>query len=189
MRRMMTKEDRAAYKAAMIKGKTKIQPKGLDIEFYLEDRAGKFYMMAFQGTAGKPCAHYSFKTPEQRAGYMKRLAESAKLSADYKAKRKAEAKKGRKLEVGHILYTSWGYDQTNTDFYQVVALKGETMVLVQQLAASTEETGFMSGKTLPSDKLIGQPIACKVRDGDKITVQGHSAWIWNGTPKGVSWYA
>lgn len=188
MPRLMTKEDRAAYKASFIKGKTKIQPKGLEIEFYLEDRAGKFYMMAFQGTAGKPCAHYSFKTPEQRAAYMKRMAESAQMSADYKAKRKAEQKAPRKLEVGHILYTSWGYDQTNTDFYQVTALKGETMVIVQQLAASTEETGFMCGKTLPGEKLIGKPIACRAT-GDRITVDGHSAWVWKGTPQGVSWYA
>ncbi|MDH2692704.1 hypothetical protein, partial [Escherichia coli] len=80
------------------KGKTKIQPKGLDIEFYLTDGAGAFILMAFQGTAGKPCAHYRFKSPEQRAGYMKRMAESAKLSADYKAKCKAETKKPRKLQ-------------------------------------------------------------------------------------------
>lgn len=189
MPRLMTKEDRAAYKASFIKGKTKIQPKGLDIEFYLEDRAGKFYLMAFRGTAGKPCAHYSFKSAEQRAGYMKRMAESAQLSADYKAKQKAKAKAGRKLEVGHILYTSWGYDQTNTDFYQVTALKGETMVIVQKLAASVEETGFMSGKTFPTEQRVGQPIACKVLDGDRIKVDGHSAWIWNGQPKGCSWYA
>jgi hypothetical protein len=184
----MTKEDRAAYKASFIKGKTKIQPKGLEIEFYLEDKFGKFYLMAFQGTAGKPCAHYSFKTAEQRAAYMKRMTESAKLSADYKAKRKAETKKPRKLEVGHILYTSWGYDQTNVDYYQVTALKGETMVIVQKLEQSCPETGFMSGKALPAEKLIGKPIACRAT-GDRITVEGHAAWIWDGQPKYSSWYA
>lgn len=186
--RLMTKEDRAQAKAFYIKGKTKIQPKGLEIEFYLEDRAGGFYMMAFQGTAGKPCANYRFKTAAQRAGYMARMAESAKLSADYKAKRKAEAKAGRKLQVGHILYTSWGYDQTNVDFYQVTALKGETMVVVQKIEQSCAETGFMSGKALPAEKLIGKPIACKCR-GTSITVEGHAAWLWDGTPKYSSWYA
>jgi hypothetical protein len=127
-------------------------------------------------------------TKEDRAAYMKRMAESAQMSADYKAKRKAEQKAPRKLEVGHILYTSWGYDQTNVDFYQVTALKGETMVIVQKLEQTCRETGFMSGQTLPSDKLIGKPIACRAT-GDRITVDGHAAWIWTGTPKGCSWYA
>lgn len=184
--RMMTKEDRAAYKAAFTRGKTKIAVKGLELEFYVEDRG--FRLMAFRGTAGKPFAHYTFKTAAQREAYMKRLIESEKISAAYKASRKPSAKP-RKLQVGHILYTSWGYDQTNTDFYQVTALKGETMVIVQKLASSTEETGFMSGKTLPADKLVGKPIACRVSDGDRITVDGHAAWLWNGTPKAVSWYA
>lgn len=189
MHRLMTKEDRAQAKSFWIKGKAKVQPKGLPLEFYIDETAGKFRLIAFQGTAGKPFAHYTFKTVEKRAAYMARLIESAKLTADYKAKRKAEVKKPRALEVGHILYTSWGYDQTNTDFYQVIALKGETMVLVQKMAASCDETGFMSGKTLPAEKLLGKPIACKVTNGTSITVDGHAAWIWNGTPKAVSWYA
>ena len=91
------------------------------------------------------------------------------LFPDYKAKRKAEQKAPRKLQVGHILYTSWGYDQTNVDYYQVTALKGETMVIVQKLEQSCPETGFMSGKALPAEKLIGKPIACRAT-GDRITV-------------------
>lgn len=187
--RLMTKEDRAQAKAFWIRGKTKIQPKGLDLEFYLEDRApGRLILMAFRGTAGKPFAHYSFKTAARRAAYMTQLAESAKLTADYKAKRKAESKAPRKLEVGHILYTSWGYDQTNIDFYQVTALKGETMIQVQKLASATSETGFMCGKSLPGEELIGKPIICRAT-GDRVTIEGHAAWVWNGTPKACSWYA
>ncbi len=188
MTRLMTKEDRAQAKAYWIKGKTKVQPKGLDIEFYIDEFAGKFRLLEFKGTAGKPSANYWFKTAESRAAYMKRATESAKLTADYKAKRAAEKKAPRKLEVGHILYTSWGYDQTNVDFYQVTALKGETMVIVQKMEQSCEETGFMSGKALPAEKLIGEPIACRCA-GDRITVKGHAAWVWDGTPKYSSWYA
>lgn len=188
MTRLMTKGDRAQAKAYWIKGKTKVQPKGLDIEFYLTDGTGAYILMAFRGTAGKPFAHYRFKTAEARAGYMARLTESAKATAAYKAKRAAEKKAPRKLEVGHILYTSWGYDQTNVDFYQVTALKGETMVVVQKMEQSCPETGFMSGKALPAEKLVGEPIACRCA-GNRITVKGHAAWVWDGTPKYSSWYA
>ena len=186
MKRLMTKEDRAAYKASFIKGKTKVAIKGTELEFYLSDTAGRFSVMAFRGTAGKPFAHYWYKSAAQRAGFMAREIEGAKATAAYKAKKTTTP---RKLEVGHILYTSWGYDQTNTDFYQVTALKGATMVMVRKLAASTEEKGYMSGTTFPTEEQIGEPIACRVRNGDSITVDGHSAWIWGGTPKAVSWYA
>lgn len=186
MKRLMTKEDRAAYKASFIKGRTKVAPKGLDVEFYLQDAPGRFSVMAFVGTAGKPMANYWYKSADQRAGFMARTIESAKARVAYRAKKTTTA---RKLEVGHILYTSWGYDQTNTDFYQVTALKGATMVMVRKLAATTEEKGFMSGDTFPTEEQIGEPIACRVRNGDSITVDGHSAWIWGGTPKAVSWYA
>jgi len=188
MHRLMTKEDRAQAKSFWIKGKAKVQPKGLPLEFYIDETAGKFRLIAFRGTAGRPCAHFWFKTAEKRAAYMAQMIESAKITADYKAKQKPGAVE-RKLEVGHILYTSWGYDQTNTDFYQVTALKGQTMVMVRKMASSCQETGFMSGKSLPGEGLIGEPIACRVRNGNSIRVNGHAAWIWNGTPKAVSWYA
>lgn len=34
------------------------------------------------------------------------------------------------LDVGSVLYTSWGYDQTNVNFYKVVGLRGKTMVRI-----------------------------------------------------------
>ena len=65
---MKLRQMSAQAKAFWIKGKTKIKPKGLDLEFYLEDRApGRLTLMAFRGTAGKPFAHYSFKTAARRA--------------------------------------------------------------------------------------------------------------------------
>ncbi len=41
-------------------------------------------------------------------------------------------------QVGDILVDSWGYDQTNIDFYQVTEVKGK-MVTVQEIAGKTVE--------------------------------------------------
>ena len=38
------------------------------------------------------------------------------------------------VHVGDIYYSSWGYDQTNVDFYQVVALKGKHTAVIRQIA-------------------------------------------------------
>lgn len=51
----------------------------------------------------------------------------------YEKDRAAESTQNMEgLHVGDILWTSWGYDQTNISFYQIVQLKGKhTMVLYQ----------------------------------------------------------
>lgn len=56
-----------------------------------------------------------------------------------------EAKKVEKVniygvKVGDIFYSSWGYDQTNIDFFQVVELKGSQMVKVREIAQTTVRT-------------------------------------------------
>ena len=37
------------------------------------------------------------------------------------------------IKVGDIFKTSWGYDDTNTDFFQVVSLVGESSVRVREV--------------------------------------------------------
>lgn len=43
------------------------------------------------------------------------------------------------VKVGDIFYASWGYDQTNVDFFQVVALVGKTSVRVRGVSLPLEE--------------------------------------------------
>lgn len=35
------------------------------------------------------------------------------------------------MKEGDIYYISWGYDQTNVDFYRVIKLRGKTQAVVQ----------------------------------------------------------
>lgn len=72
------------------------------------------------------------------------------------------------LRVGDCLKCVWGYDQTNVDYYQVIALKGRTMVTVRQIDADHRPSShnFMVGKTTPlKDKFIGGPFSAKVGKG------------------------
>lgn len=52
-----------------------------------------------------------------------------------KAERKPKAAKVNKfgVQVGDIFAASWGYEQTNNDFFQVVALVGESSVRVREV--------------------------------------------------------
>ena len=48
------------------------------------------------------------------------------------------------VKVGDVFYDSWGYEQTNIDFYQVVALRGKTQIVLRPIHSTGHEIGFCS---------------------------------------------
>lgn len=47
--------------------------------------------------------------------------------------KKAEKANKYGVKVGDLFHASWGYEQTNSDFFQVIALVGETSVRVREV--------------------------------------------------------
>jgi hypothetical protein len=84
------------------------------------------------------------------------------MTLQAKAERKAERAKlsaamAEQLTVGTILYYSWGYDQTNIEFFQVIRNTGKS-VIVREIASESVEgsQGFMSEQVKPvRDAFIG----------------------------------
>lgn len=87
--------------------------------------------MFFSGKRSQPNWHYNFGNDRDRM--KKEINESiSRLMSweDMKAKRKEERKNVIKdIKVGDLFSSSWGYDQTNVDFYQVIAVKGKTFTI------------------------------------------------------------
>lgn len=120
----------------------------------------------FVESIGRPCIRlwrgrskrpecYSFRSEDQRQAYIDREIEREKSAADFKARRKAEraehaARLKQSIAIGTILHNSWGYDQTNCDFYQVVAASG-AMVTIREIKSEIVpgSEGFMSAKLRP----------------------------------------
>lgn len=112
--------------------------------------------------------------------------------------RKIRAEKDKEAvkncQPGQIYVESWGYDQTNIDFYQVVSVKGAS-ALIRAIEQNTTETGFMSGKTFPvKDHFKSGLIRKRVMnygDGRPSFSGCAHGWLtlWDGTPQGCSWYA
>lgn len=48
------------------------------------------------------------------------------------------------IKVGDIFYTSWGYEQTNINLFQVVALKGKTQVIIKEVCLSEVDSSYHS---------------------------------------------
>jgi hypothetical protein len=88
------------------------------------------------------------------------------------------------LTVGTILYVSWGYDQTNIDFYQIIRVLKKS-VEIRPIGAKSEQTGFMSGKKMPSpgDFIGSKTLLKRSRSMDPGYLSD-----WNGRPTSYSWY-
>ena len=110
--------------------------------------------MGFKGTAYKPFFHYRFKNIEQRIDFINRQIETLK---SYESERKASRKSPPASDyfmIGDVLYTSWGYDQTNVDWYQVTKVKGKSIWLRKIAENSSDAGNCSSGYTQPRLSLI-----------------------------------
>lgn len=103
-------------------------------------------------------------------------------------------------EVGAILENSWGYDQTNIDFYVIVKRtdnpNGVTWLTLQRLGyASKDETGFMQGRCTPGEiRENAKPFRRKLHkwNGEERGVAIESyGWcnLWDGKPSAWTAYA
>ena len=130
------------------KGAVLQDAQGTDAAVYFYEMAGVLYGIAFHGKADKPDFHFRFKSVEQRQAKLEEFIASRKSWAGYKAKRKEERKAPHTLKLGDLLSSSWGYDQTNVDFYQVVEVVGPNSVKIQKVsqAVSSEKEGGPSAE-------------------------------------------
>lgn len=92
------------------------------------------------------------------------------------------------MNVNDILVSTWGYDQTNVDFYKVVS-KTEKFVKLQQIETIENYTpnGFMVFKAVPDEsKTLEKPFSRKIASClGRLNVKiGHGQWAeaWDGTP-------
>lgn len=142
-----------------------------------------------------PHARYSFFTQEKREEWIN----EEKEKHDEHEKRKIEYREERKqphgLSVGDILSASWGYDQTNVDFFQVVAVRGK-MVDVRAIKASVKDTGFMCGDATPipnqfieNEKILSRRPSVYQGVAHVKIHESATATKWDGKPEGCSWYA
>lgn len=101
------------------------------------------------GDEAPPRYVYKAHTPEEYDKAMERIRQEAERFRRHdEAVARSSEEFRRSLRVGDILYSSWGWEQTNIDFYQVIAIRGSAVDL-RQLDQRTTEDGYMCGTTVP----------------------------------------
>jgi len=140
----------------MNKGRQRILAKDLSSCVYLYDSFG-----------GKPCAKIfagraTWKNPTWQYSYasVERRAESVAAKMEAVAERVGAGRREiakRELEVDDVLSASWGYEQTNVNYYKVVELKGKASVMLVEVGSKdVPSEGFapMSGQCVPAPDVV-----------------------------------
>ena len=128
-----------------------------------------------------------FRGKQEAENYAKRVVDIYRERAQRKLeeqKRKEEERKNfvNPYKVGDILYSSWGYDQTNIDFYKVTAVTGQSIRIVQ-VADKVVESRTQDDMVVPTDNVIGQPMLKKVDAKGYVKINSFTvASKWNGRP-------
>lgn len=178
------------------RGAARVSDKGSDaVAFVYVTPKGRPAAMVFCGRAVKPKWHHLFPTEIAREKAVADFFQRCRRMAAGKAEHRAASKKPHGLEVGHIFVASWGYEQTNIDFYQVTAVVGRCMVEVRKIAQADASTGrepWATGKALPALDAFTGPVVRRRVNGASRSIRiddVRTGFVWDGRPKNWTAYA
>jgi hypothetical protein len=162
---------------------------GLTVFRYNGAKTGKPAAAVYSGRSDKPLWDYFFGSESAREQYIADQVEKSKAAMSARQER-AQAKRDFQhgMKDGDILYSSWGYDQTNVNFYEVVGVVGK-QVLIREVESKVvrRERGSDYVVAVPG-RFKGAPLK-KVpqkgyRDEPYVKIdQSQTAYLWDGKPK------
>jgi len=181
-----------------IEGKNlpKVKNAATDAVVYL---TGDTTAVAFSGKRSKCDFNLRFTSTEKRdiytAAYLAHKAQSQQEDVERKAQARAERKAWKHdFFVGAILHYSWGYDQTNCEFYQVVSLKAKAIIIRRIAGALTPDGGCgpMSGSMVPCPDNFIEAEEMKIpkmgyKGNSLVSMEFGIADKWDGRPCYTSW--
>lgn len=168
------------------------------------DNSGRPCALAYCGRMKRPAFRHWFSSVHTRELFLSRWVDQQRKNHDARERAKRERKEQRNapnvLKAGDILVNSWGYEQTNVDFFQVVESKGQTVKLRSIAARSTGEiAGHMSDHVVAvKDAFVDTRndayekvdfIVKRVSYGKTIKMKFGVCSLWDGRPMHRSWYA
>lgn len=170
-----------------------MNPEGTDLYVWEYDGKGAsgatlYYAIAFIGKQAKPLWHTIFKTEQARDNaIMQEMKNRRAVMAD-KLKKKLEKQNFQhSFVVDDILYSSWGYDQTNINFYQVTEVRGKEIQIREIGSRAVGGQGSPSVKVMAEpNEFIGPPMRKRPQgSGEHVYVkidQSQTAFEWDGRP-------
>jgi hypothetical protein len=147
---------------------------------------GRSVLRVYRGESGKPKSYYYYVSLESRndavAGFKKSADSREKMMAERKAARMNTV---NPYQIGDILTSSWGYDQANVDFYEVVGVTNKS-VRLEKIGSTTIENNDSYGlKVVPDTSWRGGKVMLKrVDSSGYVSLTSYScASKWDGNPQ------
>lgn len=107
-------------------------------------------VIAYSGRRIKPDFHHSFKCAEYAKTFVAAWQAKIQAASEVKRERREERRNAKNpLAIGDVLICSWGYEQTNIDYYEVTAMVGKKSVEICPIDDLREDTGDMTGNAVP----------------------------------------
>ena len=110
-------------------------------------------MIVWEGNRKKPVSNYRYdansyeKALESEKNWNDRRVQEIK---DYEQQCIDKCKAIlENTKIGDVFYASWGFEQTNIDYYQVVAMKGKKFSFRKIKADCDYNAHYMTGKCVP----------------------------------------
>ena len=172
--------------------------RGLQLEIDAEHLVAKCVRFTKRARMGyKIEFNYRFGTVQRMfehcEKYLAGLARAEEFKAERKAKRASERVEAvANVKEGDIYVSSWGWEQTNVDAYQVVAKKGATVTLREIALCSVEGSEqFMADRVKPvKNEFIGAEFKKRIT-GRSINISSCETAFPMGNREDFyrSWYA
>lgn len=156
--------------------------------------------IGYIGKSNKPAMRFRFKSEGDRDAhvqtFIKVTTENLTARKNAIAERRIARKVPNALKEGDILYTSWGYDQTNINFYQVVKVVSDSTVQIREIKSKhvpeiesrgcdyvvAEKDAFLTPR-YEGDK-AGTVLTKRVCYGNQVKIKDYAtASLWDGKPQ------
>lgn len=165
-------------------------PPGLEIWTYEDDKRGipgvvAYYALAFWGKAQKPLWNFRFRNVMDQEKKIQETIKNYEANQVRKTERKTERTQFQHgYQVGDILVSSGGYDQTNTQFYEVTAVPSLKSIVVREIAGKVSRSERGADYVVPNPgHFTGPPELKRVGPGGHIKAIWGSASKWDGKPE------
>jgi hypothetical protein len=141
--------------------KAELLPNGLRV--LRDEKGGRPVAKAWKPKAKNPMFNYVFRSMEEREAYIAGVVKDYENAQARKAEYRAERATGdlTLANPGVIFCYSWGYEQTNVEYYQVIARHGQLVTLREIGCESVPgSAGPMSDSVRPlKDAFVVAPCA------------------------------
>lgn len=173
---------------------TKVTYKDIQIVLYLTTN-GSPALSVWRGKERRPYINYSFRAMSDRDLFLNEAIEAAdRREAE---RREIESADAAGLETamneftpGAILQGSWGYEQTNQEFWQVIERSGRKVIVRRLNKRNTGSTGYMSNNEMPiPDSYAGDPVTKMINKRGRLVFENFTLSLWDGREVESTHYA